>query len=300
MDIIQFYQDFSINYRTEGHKHCRPGWVNIECPFCTGNPGYHLSFELEEQYFLCWRCGWHSTIETIAKLTNLSWKAASEIIKKYGGSTPSIGHTTKVKKNTKPFQFPSSTGPLTQRHKDYLTSRGFDSDKLIQLWGLLATGAVSVLDGLSYKLRIIIPVIWERAAVSFISRDITNKSTLRYITCPLDREIIHHKTILYGKQERWKDIGICVEGVTDVWRFGTHSFATFGIKYTQIQVRNMARMFKRIPVVYDSDNQARIQADKLVAELKFRGVDAFRVDIEGDPGGMKQEEANYLIKQLIK
>ena len=42
-----------------------------------------------------------------------------------------------------------------------------------------------------------------------------------------------------------------------------------------------------------------IQADKLVAELKFRGVDAFRVDIEGDPGSMKQDDANYLIKQLI-
>jgi hypothetical protein len=37
-----------------------------------------------------------------------------------------------------------------------------------------------------------------------------------------------------------------------------------------------------------------------VAELKFRGVDAFRVDIEGDPGSMKQSEADYLVKQLIK
>lgn len=32
----------------------------------------------------------------------------------------------------------------------------------------------------------------------------------------------------------------------------------------------------------------------------FRGVDAFRVEIRGDPGSMKQSEADYLVKQLIK
>lgn len=299
MDIIQFYQDFSIDHRTEGHKHCRPGWVNIECPFCTGNPGLHLGYDLEENYFTCWRCGSHSIVEVVAKLTNLKWKGAEELVKRYGGSS-NVKMATKVKTNTKPFQFPSSTGPLTQQHKNYLISRNFDADKIIHNWGLLATGAVSVLDGLSYKLRIIVPVIWERAAVSFISRDITNKSTLRYITCPIDREIIHHKSILYGKQERWKQEVVLVEGVTDVWRFGFNSCATFGIKYTNQQVRVISKLFKRVAVCYDDDPQAIIQSTKLVAELKFRGVDSFRVDIKGDPGSMKQDEADYLVKQLIK
>ena len=45
--------------------------------------------------------------------------------------------------------------------------------------------------------------------------------------------------------------------------------------------------------------QAIKQADSLVSELKFRGVDSFRVDIEGDPGGMSESEAKYLVKQLI-
>ena len=51
--------------------------------------------------------------------------------------------------------------------------------------------------------------------------------------------------------------------------------------------------------MFDDDPQAKIQANKIVAELKFREVDAFRVDIEGDPGSMKQSDADYLVKQLI-
>jgi DNA primase len=120
------------------------------------------------------------------------------------------------------------------------------------------------------------------------------------MACPKERELIPHKEILYGRQDKWKDAGICVEGPTDVWRLGVNSFATSGIKYTQKQVREMAKVFKKIFVLFDDDSQAVVQANKLVAELKFRGVNTFRVDIEGDPGGMKQNDADYLIKQLMK
>jgi hypothetical protein len=117
--------------------------------------------------------------------------------------------------------------------------------------------------------------------------------------CPKEREIVFHKNILYGKQEAWKDTGICVEGPTDVWRFGGNSFATFGIKYTNNQIRCMAKTFKRIAIVFDDDAQAVVQAKTLVNELRVRNVDAFHVPIKGDPGSMEQNEANYLVKQLI-
>jgi len=57
-------------------------------------------------------------------------------------------------------------------------------------------------------------------------------------------------------------------------------------------------LFKRIFVVYDDDPQAIVQAKKLIAELMFRGVEAIRVSIVGDPGSMKQDEADYFVKQL--
>lgn len=46
MDIVRLYHDYGVDHRTEGHKHCRPGWVNTECPFCEGNKGFHLGWNI--------------------------------------------------------------------------------------------------------------------------------------------------------------------------------------------------------------------------------------------------------------
>jgi hypothetical protein len=299
MDIIQLYSDYSVDYKTEGHKHCHPGWVNTPCPHCTGNPGYHLGYNLQGNYYYCYRCGWHPIEATIAKLLSMNFVAVKALLKQYGLLISRIYKPPVTITKVVEHRMPSGTEPLNEQHKHYLESRGFDPVLLEQTWDLVGTGPVSLLDGISYKLRIIIPVIWDSQAVSFVSRDITGKSPLRYITCPKDRELIFHKSILYGRQEYWKDTGICVEGPTDAWKLGTQSFATFGIEYKNSQVREMARAFKRVAVCFDDDPQAVVQANKLVSELKFRGVDAFRVDIVGDPGGMKQEDADYLVKQLI-
>lgn len=299
MDIIQLYQDYSIEYHTEGHPHCREGWVNVECPHCTGNPGLHLGYNLEENFFSCWRCGWKPIDQTIAKLLNVPEREARQIIKRYGLLVSKPVEEQKVKVHVKAFKLPSGTMLLQEYHRRYLENRNFDPDYLVKVWGLLGTGPVSNLDKIDYKLRIIIPFIWGNELVSFDSRDITGKDPGRYKACPKDREIIAHKSILYGKQEAWKNTGILVEGPTDVWRLGTSSFACSGIKYTPEQVRVIPNYFKRIAVCFDDDPQAKIQANKIVAELKFRNVDAFRIDIKGDPGDMEQNEADYLVKQLI-
>jgi DNA primase len=191
---------------------------------------------------------------------------------------------------------------LSDYHKRYLQSRNFDPDHLIKTWQLLSAGPVSSLDNIDYKNRIIIPYQWDNQTVSFDSRSISKSASheKRYKACPKEYEIVDHKNILYGKQEHWNKVGILVEGPTDVWRMGTSSFAVSGIQYTSNQVRVISRIFQRVAVCFDDDPQARIQATKIVAELKFRGVNAFRIDIEGDPGSMKQEDANYLVKQLMK
>jgi hypothetical protein len=299
MDIIRLYQDYSINYLTEGHKHCREGWVNTPCPFCSGNEGYHLGFEIENNRYTCWRCGWHPMLPTIAKLLNIEERQARKIVKEYGAFIPTL-KIEKAPQKLIEHRLPSNTQPLGRVHKTYLERRKFDPDKIERIWNILATGPVSVLDGINYRHRIVIPFIWNGQQVSFDSRDITGKHMSKYMACPKNREIIPHKHILYGKQEYWKDEIILVEGPTDVWRMGVYSAAVSGIKYTPEQIRCIASSFKRVAVCFDGEQAASLQANKIVAELKFRGVDAFRVDIEGDPGSMDQTEADYLVKQLIK
>jgi len=298
MNILQIYQDYNVSHETEGHKHCRPGWVNTSCPFCTGNPGLHLGYNLSEDYFYCWRCGWHPTARILSKLIGIDEKEAKGIVRRYGGH--SHVRQPQVRIRRKAHTLPNGITPLGRNHKQYLLRRGFDPDKLSREWNLVGTGPVAKLDKVDYKHRIIAPVYWDGEQVSFQGRDITNKHPLKYITCPKDRELIFHKHILYGRQEKWQpDIGICVEGITDVWRFGPLAFATFGIKYTRQQVRVMVENFRRIAVIFDPDPQAQKQAIKLVAELNFRGIETLIIPVDKDPGSMAQEEANLLTASLL-
>ena len=65
-------------------------------------------------------------------------------------------------------------------------------------------------------------------------------------------------------------------------------------------IRYLAGLKLEEDVFADRIEMGEIRSNtKLVADLKFRGVDSFRVDIKGDPGGLSQEEADYLVKQLI-
>ena len=209
-------------------------------------------------------------------------------------------HQKSPPKSSKPFQLPTGCVPLAPSHRQYLSHRGYNADQLEQEWNLVSTGPISQLDGISYKHRIIAPIYWDGQQVSFQGRDTTGKHAKKYMACPKDRELIHHKEILYGKQSAWGSTGVCVEGITDVWRFGNQSFATFGIKYTQKQLRLIANSFKRVAVIFDDEIQAIEQAYKLVSELEYRRVEAFQIPIVGDPGGMEQSEADYLIKQILK
>lgn len=300
MDILQLYQDYTIDFVTEGHKHARQGWVNTTCPFCTGNPGYHLGYDLLHNYFYCWRCGWHPITPTLALVLNIRQDEVRRLLRQYGLYLARHFVEPMVEQNKKPFQFPTDTVPLLEHHKRYLEERGYDVERIERVWDLKSTGPVGRLDEKDYKNRILIPFYWNGTVVSFTSRNTQSAShEKRYKTCPKDRERVHMKEILYGRQEEWRETGILVEGPTDVWRMGTSSFAVSGIQYTSQQVRLISKSFKRVAVMFDDDPQARIQATKIVAELKFRGVDAFKVDIEDDPGSMKQTDADYLVKQLI-
>lgn len=299
MNIIQLYKDFNVPFATEGHKHCREGWVNTTCPFCTGNPGMHLGYNMADNYYVCWRCGWKATNKAIALLIHVSEKEAKEIARKYGGKSH-VKSAVTVRVGQKKFRLPPSTAPMNDRHKRYLTKRKFDPEVIEKIWDVQGTGPISLMDGISFSHRLVIPIYWENRIVSFQTRDITAKHSLRYITCPEQREIVKHKHIFYQAiPTKDSDACICVEGVTDAWRFGYGAIATFGIKYTKYQVREISKRFKKVFVVFDDDPQAIKQSEKLTAELILRGVDAYSIKIQGDPGDMSQSDADTLKKELL-
>jgi len=309
MNIIKFYEDYNIDYKTEGHKHCRDGWVNTSCPFCTGNPGYHLGFPMDGHVFKCYRCGKHSLLEGVSKLLSTSFSEAKRIAQEYKGVTTIKQVNTPIIK-PKGFKYPSNTSPITSTHKRYLEGRGFDPKNLVRNWEILGTGPLSFLsDGIKqidYKHRIVAPIYWNGQLVSFQSRSIKKKTEhgdVKYLACPKIRERIHHKHLVYANPANWEKmkngIGIGVEGITDVWKLGENAVCTFGIEYKVQQINIIARHFKRFAVVFDDESQAKRQAKKLVEELCLFGVDAFYIPIVGDPGAMSYEEAHKLTKSII-
>ena len=297
MRIESLLKDYHIPYATEG-KNVRSNWIGVDCPFCPGSKENHLGYSLDEHYFSCWRCGGHSQRKVIARLLSVSTTKAESIIEKYGGNIK-IKTEPRVRIGTNKFKLPNGTGLLQRNHIRYLEKRRFDSDKLKLEWDIQGTGPIAKLDELNYANRILAPITWNDRVVSFQARDITNKHMAKYMACPPEREIISHKHVLYGRQDKWGSRGICVEGITDVWRLGPSSFATLGIKYTAIQVRAIAKAFEEVVIVFDPGDQAQEQAMRLKADLNGKNIRAWIEILDTDPGDMSQDDANHLIKQLL-
>lgn len=296
MNIEKLCKDFNIDTAEPGDKNYRDGWVNIKCPFCADH-SKHLGFN-DQGAGNCWRCGPHSLVDALSKILKISKRKAAQTTKKYKFGAAKKVPQIKRKPRLKAHKLPTDTTKLKQQHIDYLNNRKFNADKLEKIWNLYGTGPIAKLDNVDYRHRIIAPIFWEGEPVSFQARDITGKNKPKYKACPQDRELIEHQTILYGKQSSWNDTGICVEGITDVWRIGPKAFCTFGINYTQHQVRIIAKHFKRVIIAFDPELAAQTQAKKLKAELQLRNIQVKILNLPTDPGDLTERQVKILLRKF--
>lgn len=285
----------SIPIAQPGHKHYREGWINIHCPYCKGNKNFHLGYNIQGKYFYCWRCGFHPTLQTFEIILGLP---KNEIIQLLNEIDIPIQKVNKVKNE---FQLPSPLLPqLSQVHRKYLETRGFDSYEIERLWRVKGTGVVAKLGGVIYNHRIIIPIYWDGEIVNFQARDITGKATQKYMACPDSYAQIHIKRTVYGNQKEWTSMGIGVEGVFDVWRLGYSAVGFYGVNFKPAQVRMIAKNFRRFFILFDSDDAGQLQAERLKKELSFRGVDVYNYILPGskDPAELTAEQGIQLVRDL--
>ena len=291
-----FFTDFGIEYLETGHKHCRYGWIQTKCPFCTGNPGYHLGYNLTHGFFTCWRCGYHPVVRVVHIFTAFGWEKSKELVAEYSdGFCPPPTLPLKDKNNPIHLKLPRFTRVLKEPHKEYLQKRGFIPEVLQEKWRIKGTGPIGV-----FKHRIIAPIYFNGALVSYQGRDYTDKSNLRYRACDRRSEIIHHKDILYGIDLAKGSSCILVEGITDAWRLGPGAVATFGIKYTESQFALLWERFDKVFIMFDDDKEAVKRAKKLGAELStVFNIKAEICLIKGDPGSLPQKKADRYKRQLL-
>lgn len=302
IDIEKLYRDYSIEYNTTDPKHSQAGWIQIRCPFCTGNPGWHLGYNKKEGFWNCWRCGGKQNTLVVQTLLNLPRNEARKILLSY---RLRYSHEEKGGKETfrpSSIQLPFSTDVMELRHRDYLMNkRNFNPESLEKEWGLLGTGPHG-----DYKFRVIAPIFYKGNLVSYQGRDITEKSDLKYKACREEEEIIPHKSLLYGidnalKADGFNGKGIIVEGITDVWRIGPGAVATFGIKFTRNQVRLIRDYFPSRSILFDSsDSEAIKQANKLASELEAWPGETELIELDAkDPAELSPQDAQELRKLLL-
>jgi len=311
MGIENLYLDYGVDIAPSNHKHYREGWVNVPCPYCTGNAGYHLGFNTFGKYYSCFRCEGKPLVGTIAKLINVPWSKAEELVLTYKLFSSSSqkeyeGKLTKI--GTEKFRYPTDTHPMQSHHRKYLMGRNFNPKKLERIYGLQGTGPFSRIKlnskdkdiVLKTSWRVLIPIYWQGSIVSWQLRDITGRQEKKYIVCPMEYERVHHKFILYclGGVLPKGGIGIWVEGVFDVHRVGPLAFSTFGITYTQEQLELIIRHFRRVYIWMDPDPQATRQAKKAEAYLRSHGVETCIIYTESDPADFQQEEVDELLFTL--
>lgn len=308
-NIIKFCKDYRLLITTTG-KHFRPGWVNIDCPFCHGRDG-HLGVHILSGAVKCWKCGKHSMVSVIMRLLDVDFPVAIDIHENYcANQRPS--HNKNVKDSprerlNKVCALPYGCTALTTRHKQYLAERGFDADYIEKTWGLLGTGPVG-----PYKFRIIAPIVVDGVMVSYQGRDITEKSDLRYKACRQEDELIEHQTIVYGGDYARGNSCLVVEGITDVWRMGYGSVSCFGTAFTLAQVNFLVSHYRKCFILFDADDVNAINmARELAAMLSARGLDVELIDISDtpkeylinpkkgiDPANLQQWYANQIMKEV--
>jgi len=291
-DAQSFCQDYGVPTAPSYSKHVRSGWVNIACPFCAGNPGWHGGFNTTKGYYHCWRCGGHWLPKIISALTNRPTHETRGIIAKYtsGDDAPDFVE----RKYAQELKTPGSISPLTLPHRRYLASRGYDPDEISATWEVGSTGRLG-----RYKNRIYIPIHKDNQVISYTTR-YPGTTENKYKACSEEDEVYHHKFSIYGVDQISGDTALIVEGPTDVWRIGPGAGALFGDQFTMPQVRTLVKRFKRVFILMDPDDAGQEAAPKLSDLLLLYNVDAeILVDDAGnDPGDMSGDDIQHLRKEI--
>lgn len=289
MKFQEILSEYNIPFKTEGHHHCRPEWVQIDCPFCGKDSNkWHLGYSIEDNFLNCWRCGHHNLITTLMEITG---KPSHQIKKILTGLD--VSHI-KIEKPKGKLILPSGIKHLASAHKKYLYSRGFNWREIKKLWGIKGIGIASKL-----QWRIFIPIIYHSEIVSWTTRTISkNKRVTRYISAAENQESIPHKELLYGEDYTRHAI-IVTEGVFDVWKIGQSAVCTFGSGYSQKQIDRIVKYPVRA-ICFDNEIEAQQRAKKLSDDLSVFPGDTFNVILdEKDAAEESEKNLRELRKEIL-
>ncbi len=267
MNLTDFLDQSGVQYNTD-----RPGWLRMPCPFCVHmgigkhTQGLYLGITTNG-VATCWRCGILPLAKTLSEITKIPepkiWPIVKGIRARATQFNPKIRGKLKLPKS----------GDLKQCHKDYLKSRGFNSDNLVKLWGVQG-----IAQHARYGWRILIPICLNGEVVSFTTRSIDPNDKVRYLSAKPEEEAYPHKQILMGL-EYTRDSTIVTEGPLKMMAIGHGATCTFGINVTQAQLLQISKIGKRY-MAFDMEPLAQKMAGKWCKQLGAFPGETFRLELE--------------------
>ena len=83
-------------------------------------------------------------------------------------------------------------------------------------------------------------------------------------------------------------------------RLGSGACATFGMNFMPQQVLLLAKNFDEIFILYDTEELAQDQANKLYHQLRGydKKVEILFLSADLDPGDLSNDEAKYIMKEI--
>lgn len=266
--LQDFLKTHGVETAPSGHHHHsrRRGYdVGTDCPSCTPDSGsFRLGWSIRRGSCNCWNCGKLNPSFALSDLCKISVREAKQFWKHLVGSERFV---FEQEVRTGKLELPSS-GPLLPAHRNYLESRGFDPEEIVQDWNVTGIGPT----GGRLSWRILIPIHDARGKiVSWTTRSIVPDAERRYITADLEHEAVSHKSLLYGAFLASQSV-VVVEGPINVWRIGAGAVATCGVAITQEQIRKIAKFPRRF-ICMDAQPDAQKTAIRLCEKLsEFPGV----------------------------
>lgn len=269
-NAIQYFKDFDIpNFDHKHSKNAQIGWVNIQCPFCNDHSD-HLGFNLENYYFNCWNCDYHSVYDVIQALT--PFENTKEILKLYDYD---ILLTEKIEKKLNKELVTKIKLPgfeLEKIHKRYLKNRGLDPLYIEEKYKIRGT-----LNHKNFPFSLIIPIFQQNKLVTYQTRGTTKED--RYINCLPENEITPIKETIYNIDNCNNNFIIITEGVFKVFKLGDNSCCVFGKNFTHKQIQKFLN-YDVIIGAFDPDEAGESGTKKLCNLLDSLGKQVYYMELE--------------------
>lgn len=297
-DVIQFLDDFNIQYSESG-KNIGGNWIGIEeCPFC-GAENNHCAINSTSKVFSCFVCGEKGSIAKFIFAHGIS--NTRGIIKKYSSGNIEF---TEEKESAKKLIYPDKMYKISKKGLDYLKNRGFGEYHAAKYKLLMTKNNSFVIkesNKINFSNRIVIPIFQNGRIVNYIGRTYIDDE-LRYKNLINELAIIPIKNCVYNIDTVKYKKCIITEGTFDVMKLGDEAVSLFGVKWTFQQLKLLVdKGVKSSVIVFDTgaEEAARHLQNNLRNLIKNVSMFDFSSTGKKDVAEFSDAEALLFKKQLI-